>query len=323
VYTLDLFRSRINVFRYFFANRGWGETLNYFGMDETLIVLPKEDALTLDPVEWRAHEIKGSAGLAIAASREWIAQDPHYHGAMMATLVDAFDGVQRKFIESDEIPQWKRRLGKYFTQNSNGYEEKADKILISLERILDRRTRKNLAHVRAEDKQDVYGILRWMMREYRTLVQVDGMDVRNKRIRVAEYLIHPLLLKFSESTYRLLNSKNLTFRGLVGVFKPFIHDIDDPKSRPQANFLIKKLTTNELLRYSNMVNSFDLITALRWTTRGPQSMSDRGRSDVSLRYRGHHPSYVGRIGLSAASAGDPGTSGTLVPFVATQDQFFL
>jgi hypothetical protein len=78
-----------------------------------------------------------------------------------------------------------------------------------------------------------------MMREYRTLVQVDGMDVRNKRIRVAEYLIHPLLLKFSESTYRLLNSKNLTFRGLVGVFKPFIHDIDDPKSRPQANFLIK------------------------------------------------------------------------------------
>ena len=116
VYTLDLFRSRINVFRYFFANRGWGETLHYFGMDETLIVLPKEDALTLDPVEWRAHEIKGTAGLAIAASREWIAQDPHYHGAMMATLVDAFDGVQRKFIESDEIPQWKRRLGKYFTQ---------------------------------------------------------------------------------------------------------------------------------------------------------------------------------------------------------------
>lgn len=323
VYTLDLFRSRINVFRYFFANRGWGETLNYFGMDETLIVLPKEDALTLDPAEWRAHEIKGSAGLAIAASREWIAQDPHYHGAMMATLVDAFDGVQRKFIESDEIPQWKRRLGKYFTQNSNGYEEKADKILISLERILDRRTRKNLAHVRAEDKQDVYGILRWMMREYRTLVQVDGMDVRNKRIRVAEYLIHPLLLKFSESTYRLLNSKNLTFRGLVGVFKPFIHDIDDPKSRPQANFLIKKLITNELLRYSNMVNSIDLITALRWTTRGPQSMSDRGRSDVSLRYRGHHPSYVGRVGLSAASAGDPGTSGTLVPFAETRDQFFL
>ena len=90
---------------------------------------------------------------------------PANHGAMMATLVDAFDGVQRKFIESDEIPQWKRRLGKYFTQNSNGYEEKADKILISLERILDRRTRKNLAHVRAEDKQDVYGILRWMMRE--------------------------------------------------------------------------------------------------------------------------------------------------------------
>jgi hypothetical protein len=162
-----------------------------------------------------------------------------------------------------------------------------------------------------------------MMREYRTLVQVDGMDVKNKRIRVSEYLIHPLLLKFSESTYRLLNSKNLTFRGLVAVFKPFIHDIDDEKSRPQVNFLIKKLVTNELLRYSNMVNSFDLLTALRWTSRGPQSSSDRSRTDVSLRYRGHHPSYVGRIGLTAASAGDPGTSGTLVPFCKTQGPFFL
>lgn len=323
VYTLDLFRSQINVLRYFFADRGWGDTLHFFGMDEELHILGQDDAAGLDPAEWRAHAVKGSAGLAVAARREWVAQNPHYHGAMLATLVDALDGIPRRFVETDEIAQWRRRLGKYFTQNSNAFEEKSGKILISLERILDRRTRKNLAHVQPEDKEDVYGILRWMMREYRHLVLVDGMDVRNKRIRVAEYLIHPLLLKFSESTYRLLNSKNLTFRGLLGVFRPFIHDIDDPKSRPQANFLIKKLVTNELLRYSNMVNSIDLITALRWTTRGPQSMSDRGRSDVSLRYRGHHPSYVGRVGLSAASAGDPGTSGTLVPFAATRDQFFL
>ena len=333
VYTLDLFRNKINVFRYFFAGRGIAATLEFFGIQQAedgneefvpnLFIADKDDVASLDPAEFRAHDIRGSSGLTVVAKRAWVEENPHFHGAMMATLVDALDGIQRKYIEQDEVAQWKRRLGRHFTQNSNGYEEKAEKILISLERILDRRTRKNLAHVRPEDKEDVYGILRWMMREYRTLVQIDGMDVRNKRIRVSEYLIHPLLLKFSESTYRLLNSKQLTFRGLVAVFKPFIHDIEDEKSRPQVNFLIKKLVTNELLRYSNMVNSYDLITALRWTSRGPQSISDRSRSDVSLRYRGHHPSYVGRVGLSAASAGDPGTSGTLVPFCKTHGQFFL
>ena len=107
------------------------------------------------------------------------------------------------------------------------------------------------------------------------------------------------------------------------MFRPFIHDADETKAKPQTNFLIKKLVSNELLRYSNMVNSFDLITALRWTTRGPQSMSDRSKTDISLKYRGHHPSYIGRIGLSAASAGDPGTSGTLVPFAKTSGPFFL
>ena len=337
LYTLDLFRNKINVFRYFFADRGINKTLEFFGVPQEsegedyipgLFIADQADAAALEPEVFRVHEIRGSSGLAIVATREWIAQAPHYHGALMATLVDALDGIQRKYIavevENEEtIGYWKRRLGRHFTQNSNGYEEKAEKILISLQRILDRRTKKNLAHVRAEDKEDVYGILRWMMREYRDLVMIDGMDVRNKRIRVSEYLIHPLLLKFSESTYRLLNSKSLTFRGLVAVFKPFIHDIDDEKSKPQVNFLIKKLVTNELLRYSNMVNSFDLLTALRWTARGPQSSSDRNRTDVSLRYRGHHPSYVGRIGLTAASAGDPGTSGTLVPFCKTRGQFFL
>jgi hypothetical protein len=265
----------------------------------------------------------------LAIDRTWLESHPSYHGGLVATLVNVLDGCPRKLLGMDEVlsdaelqVQWRKRLGRHFTQNSNSFEEKAQKILISLERILDRRTKKNLAHVAAEDKEDVYCILRWMMRDFRELTQIDGMDVRNKRIRVSEYLIHPLLLKFSESTYRLLNSRNLTFRGLLGVFKPFISE-EDGQTKPQAGFLVKRLVTNELLRYSNLVNSFDLLIALKWTSRGPQSIAERGRSDVSLRYRGHHPSYVGRIGLSAASAGDPGTSGTLVPFCKTSGQFFL
>ena len=324
IFTLDLFRNRINVLKYCMASKGLAGTLQFFGMDGHVTVATADaEAVTSKPAgTLRLYPVTGAAGMVVAAERAWIEQNPFFHGALVATLANALASVQRRAIEEDDVAQWRRRLGKHFTQNSNGYEEKAEKILVSLERILDRRTKKNLSEVTAEDKEDVYAILRWMMRGYRELTGLDSMDVRNKRIRVAEYLIHPLLLKFSESTYRLLNSKNLTFKGLLGVFKPFIYE-EDGKSRPQANFLIKKLVTNELLRYVNLVNSLDLLIALRWTMRGPQSQSDRGKSDISLRFRGHHPSYVGRIGLSASPAGDPGVSGVLCPYAATRGQFFV
>ena len=321
LYVLELFRSKINVLKYFMASKGLRGTIDFFGAGDYVDIYPASVLETIDRAAWRVHAIPGSSGLVVIAARDWIAESPHFRGAFVATLVDALADLQKAVIEGDDPAQWKRRLGRYFTQNSNAFEEKADKILVSLERILDRRTKRNLAHVHAEDKEDIYCILRWMMREYKTLSMVDGMDIRSKRIRVSEYMIHPLLLKFSEGTYRLLNSKNLTFKSLLGIFRPFMSE--DDKDRPQVGFLVKKLVTNELLRYVNLVNSFDLLLALRWTARGPQGLADRNRSDVSLKYRGHHPSYVGRISLAAASASDPGTSGTLVPTVKTSGQFFL
>ena len=339
VYTLDLFRYQINVMRYFMANRGLAETLRYFSADRPdlphddtdqatharVAVMDREaiQAVKNAAAEYAAFDIEGSSGLCVVAERAWLEADQFYRGGLVASLVDSLNGIQKRYIEEDDVAQWKRRLGRHFTQNSNAFEEKAEKILVSLERILDRRTRRNLAHVAAADKVDVYSILRWMMREYRTLASIDGMDITNKRIRVSEYLVHPLLLKFSESTYRLLNDKNLTFKKLMSIFRAFVHDEEAGQPRSQVNFLVRKLVTNELLRYVNLVNSFDLLLALRFTFRGPQSLADRGKADVALRFRGHHPSYVGRVGLSAASASDPGMSGTLVPFVATSGQFFL
>ena len=322
LYVLDLFRSKINVMRYYLAAKGLAGTLAFFGLDGAVAIVPREELAGVAPGEYRAYGVAGPAGLAVAAPAAWVEEDPHYRGALLATLGDALEGVPRRAVEEDDMGLWARRLGKYFTQNTNGLEEKAAKIIVSLERILDNRTRSNLAHVVPGDKEDVYGILRWMMREYRTLSQVDSMDLRNKRIRMAEYLVHPLLIKFSDSTYRLLNSKSPTFKQLLSIFKQFMHE-EDGSLRPQVNFLIKKIVNNELLRFVNVVNSFDLLTALRWTVRGPQGIGELRGGEAALRYRGHHPSYLGRIGLNAASSGDPGTSGTLVPFCKISGQFFL
>jgi hypothetical protein len=205
-----------------------------------------------------------------------------------------------------------KRLGRFYTKNTNAYIHKADRVLLSLERILDETTKENLAHVDEDDKRSIYGILRWMSREYDTLSKEDNMDVRNKRMRLYEYLIHPILIKFSKSTYRLLNSKNPSFNAVKSIFNSI-----------GPMFAIRKLVTGKILRYSGCVNGMDLFaSALKWTQRGPQSMADSPATDVAVRYRGMHPSYVGRIELSAASASDPGMSGTFVPTCKTDGFFF-
>jgi hypothetical protein len=330
IFTLDLFRSKINVMKYMMASKGLAGAVEFLGGsggedgDGIGVALRDEVSRAVaedGPGVWRAHEVKGPAGLVVVAKASWVEAEAPYRASLLATVAGALEGVPRRAVEEDDPTFWRRHLGRHFTQNSNGFEEKASKILVSLERILDRRTKQNLAHVAESDKEDVYCVLRWMMREFRQLSMVDGMDLRNKRIRVSEYLINPLLMRFSESTYRLLNSKNLTFRSLLGIFKTFISE--DGSSPSQANFLVGKLVTNELLRYAGRVNSNDFFLALRWTYRGPQSMGDRGKGDIALRYRGLHPSYVGRISLSSASASDPGMGGTMVPFCNTDGQFIV
>jgi hypothetical protein len=219
-------------------------------------------------------------------------------------------GSKIKEEQLDNLEYWKRKIGSVFSKNVNAQQEKADKILLSFQRILDNRT-KQILRLQDVDKEDTFGIVRWMIRNYDKLSKKDNMDLCNKRLRVNEYLLHPLLIKFSNSTYRLLNSKSITFSALKTVF-----------STISPGFVIKKLITNELLRYHNAVNAIDLYTsALKFSMRGPQSMAEGGKT-ISTHYRGLHPSYVGRIGLTAASASDPGLSGSFSPFIKTDGFYF-
>lgn len=320
VFTVDLFRNRVNVLRYFLAKHGLVETIKFFAPNDELKVvigranLPEGNTYVSFPT--------GCADTFVVADVAWFNGNVHFHGGLVATLVDVLGDATKKIIEDDDRVQWVRRLGRIFTQNTNGYDEKTVRILRSLERILDRGTKRNLVHVTAVDKTDVYAILRWMMREFRTLLSVDSMDVTNKRIRVSEYVMNPLLLLLSEGTYRLLNDRAPSLRRLESLFNPFVYKPGADTSRKKFLFVVDKVGSNRLLRFSGAVNSYDLIPACRFTTRGPQSLADQSGGEVAVKFRGHHPSYVGRIGLSTAAAGDPGMSGSLVPWAPTNGAFF-
>ena len=203
---------------------------------------------------------------------------------------------------------WKKKI----LTSTTAKIEKADKAMFSLERILDERTKKNLKEVPVDQKQDVYGVLKYMVNNYPSIYNLDNVDIYNRRIRLTEYLIFPLLTKFSDLSYRMLNSKNMDMNRLQTVF-----------SNIGSMFIIKKLVKNDLLRYSNATNSMELFSAaLKFSSRGPQSLGSSGGHTL-LKFRGLHPSYKGNISLITSSASDPGLSSTLNPFCKDLNGMFF
>jgi hypothetical protein len=306
---LDIFKNRRNVLHYYLCKFGLTKTIEYFGMGDCVDVLLPDDG-DVDTDEYTVF--KAGKGVKILCTGD--IPDTSFSASFIVSLYEIIStnkGLTREQVESQDF--WLRKLGKYFTKNTNSQFDKAQRVMVSLERVLDNCTKKNLIDIPPEGKSDVFAIMRYMQQNYDTLCKVDSMDLLNKRMRMNEYLIHPILMRFSENTYRLLNNKAVTLRNMKSIFKNI-----------KPGFVIKKLQGNKLLRYSNLVNDLDLFgCALRWSSRGPQSLADGTKSDISPKYRGVHPSYIGKIGLASASAGDPGLTGTFTPFVEFEHKGFF
>ena len=204
---------------------------------------------------------------------------------------------------------WIDKLSDFLTKNAADEKkfEKVKAVLISLNRLVDDATRKAL-DIDDDDKKDTFAVIRYMMRDFDILVNEDSRDLENKRVRLLEYQMYPLRKYFSEQIYRVLNSPNRSRIVLERVL-----------SGLSPMFVIKQTVVNELLRYYNSANEMNLYSSLlKYTFRGPQAI---GKS-VSNEQRDLHPSYTGRLSLIASSAGDPGISGSMTPFVQMDGYHF-
>jgi hypothetical protein len=232
---------------------------------------------------------------------------------VLGSLMDMkLDGKKKRifFTYDDFITPnfWIDKLSAFFTKNSDPMK-KLDKIktmLISLDRLMDKATRKIL-NLENEDKKNTLTVIRYIMRNFEKLSKEDNQDLDNKRIRLYEYQLYPLRSYFSSHIYRVLNSPTRSKNILERIF-----------SNLSPMYIVKQTIINELLRYYNSTNEMNLYSLLKYTFRGPQSIN----RTVSVYQRDLHPSYTGRLSLVASSASDPGISGTLVPFIELDNYFF-
>lgn len=187
--------------------------------------------------------------------------------------------------------------------------EKIKAVYTSLERIIDDQTRETLT-IPADDKKSIFTIIRYLLLNFDDLFRTDPQDLHRKRVRLYEYILFPLRVYFGQHINRIVNQQTN---------KDDAKSIEKIFSSLTPMFLLKNLITSQLLRTYNSTNEFDLFNAyLKGTFKGPQALN----KGVSFAQRDLNQSYVGKIGLVAASPGDPGVSFTFVPFLTTYNGYF-
>ena len=300
-----LFDKNINVFNYFFAKFGFTPTLKFFSMEDYVHIVPEKVNSTTPRDGVLRFGL--TAKFSLKVDEKWFFSDFVYHTNLIYTLIRVF---RRKNVSGDKLEDldyWKRQLGKNFTTNTTKTLERSHSVILSLERILDETTKSNMRHGDAE-KQDAYHIIRTMIMEFENIVRMDSHNLANKRMRLTEYLIYPLIKKMSSTVYRLVTLNAPSVAKMKQIF-----------SNISPYFILDKLSTINLLRYSSTVNTIDLFTRiLKGSKGGPQSHNtDNGSPNLGL--RGFDESYLGKICLVSTGSGDPGISITLTPFAKICD----
>lgn len=303
IYLINLFKHKANMLFYYFSVMGYDGTLDYFGFKDKIKLVSSEKAK--DPA---AIYFPVTKAVAIKVSAKKFEGDRFFRSFVMCIL-DVFN-KKTQLNRRNDVDYWKAKLGGTFTKNANNQLEKAETVLLSFRRILDDRTKKNL-RIAQEDKADIFAVVRWMTRNFNLLMKKDNLSLVNKRLRLAEYQITSFNRKMSTNTYRILNRKTLTMNTLKSIFK----------ISPMT--IISEMQTSELMRYNNAVNDMDLFTcALKFSNRGPSAVGEGSKKTVSNHYRGIHLSHLGRLSLNSTSAGDPGMSGHLSPFIETDGFYY-
>jgi hypothetical protein len=299
-HSIRAFRKEIPVILYYLSILGFNETLKFLAAD-THIRFERQGT------EYTPDEIGFNVGknLLMVVKKDFLAKEQWVIGNLLNALIEAKPSLE----DVSKVEFWNLQLGKQFTTGSDAALRKAAKVSVSFQRILDRSTKNNLAKIPERDKENIFTLTRWMCAKFDTLNAIDSIDIRNKRIRLWEYVLYPIIKKMSAETYRVINCRAVTIKTMESAY-----------GNIKKNICIKDLITSELLRYSTVVNTLDLFgAALNGTQGGPQGLSS---DSVPARLRGIHPSYKGVIGFSKASAGDPGISFGFTPFFKTDGLFF-
>lgn len=215
----------------------------------------------------------------------------------IATILEA---INKTTTVTDLYNQkyWLKSLGLAF---KNATVEKGLFVLDSLDGIYDNTTKRDL-HLPDQDKEDIYCLLRWLLREFSSLRVKENVDVSTKRIRMPEYIAALYAAKLNKGIHRISDmGSRVTLKKVIQAIYT------------QPMFLINSVSSmSNLVSYRDLVNDNDASVSLKYTYKGISGLGEDGTS-IQPVYRYVDPSHIGILDLDTSSASDPGMSGIICP----------
>jgi hypothetical protein len=226
---------------------------------------------------------------------------PCFEDAVVQSFVSTIYSGIRKDVTVDQIYDqryWLENLGMAF---KNASVEKGLFVLDSIDGIYDNITKNDL-HLPMKDKENIYCILRWLMREFSNLRIKENVDVRTKRIRIADYIAAIYANRLNKGIHRI---SDLGDRVTLKKIEQAIYTV--------PNYVVSNVSTmSNLVSYRDLVNDMDALTALKYTYKGISGLGEDGAS-IQPVYRYVDPSHIGILDLDSSSVSDPGMSGMICP----------
>lgn len=295
-YNSIIFNNSVNAMFYLLAHFG------LYGLAQFLEI----DCISVTTQPIIAEDILCFEKRGIYISCPKICFQDHMVQAMVATI---YMGINKDTEINDlfDIRYWMKNLGGAF---KSATIEKGLFVLDSVDGIYDNITKNDL-HLPNEDKENIYTIIRWLLREFSNLRTKENVDVRTKRIRIADYVIAVYAAKLSKGIYRISDQgSRVTLRKVIQAIYT------------QPLYILNNISTmSNLVAYRDMVNDNDATVALKYTYKGISGLGEDGAS-VQPIYRYVDPSHVGILDLDASSGSDPGMGGMICPMAKMHNHSF-
>lgn len=215
----------------------------------------------------------------------------------ISTIIDSIN-KNTKYESIFTNDYWLSILGKDFGKAS---PDRGASIQDSFEGLYDLSTKEDIA-LPLSEKQDIYHVFRWMLREFSNLKIKDNLDVTTKKVRYAEYIASYYAMKLARGIHRI---SDMNKRAGIKDIKRAIYT--DPL------LLIRAVTKSTLVNYKNSINDLD-FSALKFTFKGPSGLGEGKKTTVPDSTRRVYPEYIGILDMDTSSPSDPGLSGMICPY---------
>ena len=298
IYTIAVFRKDMDVLIFYLAKMGIQQTLEYYSVDKIMRFTESVE----NPEDFIYFSV--SSKLFLEIDKVFFNKYTYVKSVAFMLLTLMTNRMTMENLYSKDF--WIEEIGALGTVNKNNQYDKGLNTMIFFDRIIDDTT-KRILKLHPIHKKDIYSILRWLIQNFSELRKKDSMDLSNKRLRCNEYIASLLTKTFSEKLNRIIAMGNkATLRNVEEIFKF------------QGDLILSQLHRSGLLRYDDNVNDLDVFGKLKLTFKGPNSLGNSNDNSISTRFRGLHPSYLGKLDINVCGTSDPGTSAIITPFCKTE-----